>query len=57
MNVRKNAKIYKLKSRVKFELLKLKYFDSKIKCADELIGKNSVMPCTIDNKINSIIVY
>ena len=34
----------------------LKYFEINIKCAEELTGRNSVTPCTIDNNTSSAIV-
>ncbi len=34
--------------------LKFKYSDTKIRCEEELIGKNSVIPCINDNSNISI---
>ena len=35
---------------------KLKYFESRIRWEEELIGKNSVTPCTKDKKNTSITI-
>ena len=40
--------ICKLTSIERLSLSKLKYFEIKIRCEDELTGKNSVTPCIID---------
>ncbi len=45
----------KLISKFKLLLLKLKKFSIMIKCADELIGKNSVIPWIMESMIISII--
>ena len=52
----KNEPICKLTSISKFLLLNSKYSETIIKWEEELIGKNSVIPCINDRTIISIII-